>query len=143
MREINKQISIDAPIDKVWAVLMDYDDYPQWNPFIRHLGSDNKVGKRFRLKLVTRKGKIMRFRPTLIAFEPMQTLRWKGNLLHDVVFTGEHYFSLHANDDGTTTFAQGEIFRGLLLPVMGRTIADLEKGFVAMNQALKQRCEQE
>ncbi len=30
------RVQIDAPIDRVWAVLTNFDNYSKWNPFIVH-----------------------------------------------------------------------------------------------------------
>ncbi len=34
MRVLEKTIEIDATPDEVWAVLTDFDDYGDWNPFV-------------------------------------------------------------------------------------------------------------
>lgn len=141
MKEVSKAIRINAPLDTVWAVLIDYQAYPQWNPTIRHLGTNNKVGKKFKLKITTPKGKTLRVRPKLLEFREKDTFRWKGKLLLKAIFTGEHYFEVKDNKDGSTNFVQGEIFKGVIVPVMGGLIKDLEQSYVLMNQALKERCE--
>ena len=35
MRELNTEIEINASAERVWQMLMDFDAYPQQNPFIR------------------------------------------------------------------------------------------------------------
>ena len=35
MREFRTEIEINATPDKVWDVLMDFDSYPEWNPFMQ------------------------------------------------------------------------------------------------------------
>ncbi|KAL0947546.1 hypothetical protein HGRIS_013642 [Hohenbuehelia grisea] len=35
---------IDAPIDKVWEVLLDFPSYPKWNPFARKMVITNMMG---------------------------------------------------------------------------------------------------
>jgi len=141
MKEVKETIDIEAPLAIVWAVLMDYKAYPEWNPTIRHLGTKNKVGKKFKLKLTTPKGRTLKVRPKLLEFKEKDTYRWKGKLLLKAIFTGEHYFEVKANKDGSTTFVQGEIFKGAIVPVMGAIIKDLGQSYVVMNQALKERCE--
>lgn len=32
---VGTNITIDAPIDTVWDVLLDWDKYAEWNPFVR------------------------------------------------------------------------------------------------------------
>lgn len=37
MREIRTEIIIAAPIEKIWAILINFSSYPRWNPFIRNI----------------------------------------------------------------------------------------------------------
>lgn len=36
------EIEIAAPPSAVWAVLTDYDRYPEWNPFVVNLSGDKE-----------------------------------------------------------------------------------------------------
>jgi uncharacterized protein YndB with AHSA1/START domain len=37
MRELRTEIEINASAEKVWRMLIDFDAYPLWNPFIRSI----------------------------------------------------------------------------------------------------------
>jgi len=81
-------------------------------------------------------------RPTVLAVEPNRQLRWKGQLLVPGMFDGEHFFRLEPNAGGGTTFHHGEIFSGLLVPLLKRVLDGATKqGFIAMNEALKREAE--
>ena len=84
----------------------------------------------------------MSFKPRLLVFAPRKELRWKGQLWVPGVFDGEHYFELTETSAGVR-LAQGELFTGLLVPLLSRgsMLAGTERGFAAMNQALKARTE--
>jgi uncharacterized membrane protein len=30
------KIEINAPVEKVWAAIVDFPSYPKWNPFVRY-----------------------------------------------------------------------------------------------------------
>lgn len=45
---VSADIDIAAPPKAVWAVLTDYDRYPQWNPFVTKL-SGEKEGWSYRI----------------------------------------------------------------------------------------------
>ena len=34
MKELQSEIEINAPAERVWEVLADFASYPRWNPFI-------------------------------------------------------------------------------------------------------------
>jgi hypothetical protein len=59
------------------------------------------------------------------------------------VFDGEHYLQIDEANAGTVRFTQGEVFSGILVPLLfrGRRHTGTERGFQAMNQALKLRAE--
>ena len=86
----------------------------------------------------------MRFRPIVLAAQPNRELRWKGRLLLPGVFDGEHYFKLEPKPGGGLVFQQGEIFSGILVPLLRRSLDGVtKKGFVAMNEALKREAEKQ
>jgi hypothetical protein len=138
MRTIEHTIDIPAPISEVWNVLTATDKYAQWNPFMTRLDGVLKTGSR--LAVTIRAGKrSMTFRPVVVAFEPDRLIRWQGRLGIRGIFDGEHELQLESTPDGATRFTQAEKFSGLLIPLMRGTLHDTERGFAAMNQALKDR----
>src|SRR2546426_2508439 len=46
MLELRTDIEIDAPVERVWEVLTDFDRFPDWNPFIRRIGGNAPIGSR-------------------------------------------------------------------------------------------------
>ncbi len=37
-------VEIEAPIEKVWDVLVDFSEYPKWNPFTYRIETDLDIG---------------------------------------------------------------------------------------------------
>jgi hypothetical protein len=56
------------------------------------------------------------------------------------LFDGEHGFRLEAIAGGCRLH-HGETFGGILVPLFGRMLDDTERGFAALNGALKERVE--
>ena len=46
--ELRAEIEIDADPDSVWAVLMDFEAYPEWNPFITSIEGSQARGSQLR-----------------------------------------------------------------------------------------------
>ena len=142
MREIATEIQIQAPPDKVWGVLMDFDRYPEWNPFIREISGDARQGARLRARLQLPGSSPMTFKPRVRRVIREREFRWLGILLVPRLFDGEHVFELLPLDDGTTRFVQRELFRGVLVPLVWKSLEPRTlRGFSNMNQALKERVE--
>ena len=83
----------------------------------------------------------MTFRPTVRVSEPARKLRWLGRLFVPGLVDGEHRLALEPLEGGRSKFIQSERFSGLLVGLLGGTLAATERGFEQMNEALKRRVE--
>jgi uncharacterized protein YndB with AHSA1/START domain len=45
VRELRREIEVDAPPERVWAVVTDFAAYPEWNPFIRRISGELREGR--------------------------------------------------------------------------------------------------
>ena len=140
MRRIETAIDIAAPPGAVWDVLVDFAAYPDWNPFIRRLQGEARVGARLEVTVQPPGGKPMTFKPTVLAAEPEHELRWLGRVLLPGLFDGEHGFRLERAAVGCRLH-HSETFSGLLVPLFGKMLENTERGFTALNEALKRRVE--
>jgi hypothetical protein len=139
MKNIQTEILINTDITKVWDVLMNFDNYPKWNPFITSISGERKLGSRLTVSIKPPGGKGMTFKPRVLAFEINKELRWLGHLLFTGFFDGEHKFELIDNGNGTTTFKQSEKFNGIFVGLLN--LENTQKGFEAMNEKLKEMAE--
>jgi hypothetical protein len=140
MRRIATAIDIDTPADAVWRVLVDFPAYPEWNPFIRRIVAEPKVGARLEVTAQPQGGKPMTFHPTVRVAEPAHELRWLGRVLVPGIFDGEHAFIIEPRNGGCR-LRHEETFRGLLVPLFGAMLDDTAKSFAELNAALKRRVE--
>ena len=84
----------------------------------------------------------MKFRPKVLAAEPQREFRWKGKVVVPGLFDGEHFFKLEPKSDNRVVFHHGEVFTGLLVPFLKRSLdGPTKQGFIAMNEALKREVE--
>jgi hypothetical protein len=139
MKNIQTEILINTDITKVWDILMNFDNYPKWNPFITSISGEPKLGSRLTVSIKPPGGKGMTFKPRVLAFETNKELRWLGHLLFTGFFDGEHKFELIDNGNGTTTFKQSEKFKGIFVGLLN--LENTQKGFEAMNEKLKEMAE--
>ena len=45
MKQLITQVEIQAPVEKIWKIFSGFDDYPNWNPFIKKLTGEVKPGR--------------------------------------------------------------------------------------------------
>ncbi|MEW6131297.1 MAG: SRPBCC domain-containing protein [Acidobacteriota bacterium] len=142
MREIVTQIEINAPAQRVWQILLDFDRYPQWNPFIKNISGEAKAGGRLNVRIHPPNSRAMTFKPTVLKAEPDRELRWLGRLLIPGLFDGEHRFVIEPIDENRVFFTHAERFNGLLVPLLWKSLdTQTREGFMQMNAALKKLAE--
>jgi hypothetical protein len=141
VRELRREIEIDAPPERVWAVLTDFAAYPEWNPFIRRISGEVREGARLEVLIEPPGARATTFKPTVRAVQANRELRWLGRLVLPGVFDGEHTLQIEPMDGDRSRFVQSERFSGLLVGLVKGTLAKTEAGFEQMNVALKARVE--
>jgi len=142
VRSIVTVVDINAPGDRVWQVLTDLDGYRAWNPFLTSASGAIAPGN-----TLTIKAKIGKFtipvHPRISAVEPGKNLVWVDQLFSSEFFQDEHEFEVIEIDQSHSRVIQSAHFRGIMVaPVWTRFSPALLQGFRAMNDALKQHCEQ-
>lgn len=143
-KEISTEIEIFASADRVWQILMDFAAYPQWNPYIREISGEAKVGSKIKVYMKPEWEKGVTLRPRIIRLEPRKEFTWKGSFFFPGILDGEHSFIIEEISGHRVHFIQKEIFKGIVIPIISASWS-IEKGttrsFGDMNSALKKRAE--
>jgi hypothetical protein len=138
---LRTEIEIAAAAARVWDVLTDFAAYPRWNPFIRQIDGVLAPRARLRVRIHPPGGRAMTFHPTVLRVDEGREFAWRGRTFLPGLFDGEHRFELEPGT-GPVRFVHGEVFRGLLVPLLAGTLrTTTRQGFEAMNAALKKRVE--
>jgi len=132
--QIETNIIINSNAEKIWEILKDFNNYSNWNPFIKEIRK-TKTGLFVKVQPVNSKS--MDFKPQILEDKKNIEFRWLGKFIVKGIFDGEHYFILEKIDANTTKFIQGENFNGFLVPIFKKTLENTKKGFILMNEALK------
>ena len=114
--EIKTEITINATPDKVWEIFTNFKIYPNWNPFIKSVKGQVLAGEKIIVKIEPPEAKEMTFKPKVLTFIEKKELSWIGHVLFPGIFDGKHKFELLDNGNGTTTFIQSEVIKGILVP---------------------------
>ena len=100
---IHTVVDINAPAETVWAILMDFPGaracawgavtrspltpracraaYPSWNPFIKEISGEAKVGQRLRAKIAPPGQSGMTFKPVVMVVDAPRQFLWRGSFL--------------------------------------------------------------
>lgn len=141
-REVNADIEINAPANVVWRVLIDYERYGEWNPFITKISGVAIADSRLAVTIEPPIGGTMNFNLLVQSVKEPHEITWTGQTLMPRVLDGEHYFRIKSISADKSIFSQGERYSGVLLffswPVIHWSVT---QSFNDMNVALKKRAE--
>jgi len=139
---VEHEIVISAPADAVWRALMDFDAYPEWNPYALAIEGEAVVGESISLTIVLDTwAEAATVHPTIVRLNPRRELAWRDTLLFAGLQDTHHLFELTRLPNGQTRLRQAEEFSGWLpAKVYGEAeISPIERAFRAMNEALVRR----
>lgn len=141
--EVREEVVIDAPPERVWAVIVDFPSYAEWNSQLAWLGGTAAPDATLKLRLSVEGTDPYEFEPVVSHFELNVRFAWLARTGAPRVFDGEHFFELEALPGGKTRVVNRERYSGLLAPVIQRQpmMQGAPKGFVKMNDELKRRAE--
>ena len=143
MKEINTEIEIKAPSERVWQVLTDFPNFGKWNPVIIEINGEAKVNTKLEIHLRTRSGKSRIYKPTITKLELNHELRWLGKSFFPGIFNGERIFTIDSIGASNVLFFHREIFTGVGTYLAGdRLENDIRYTLNQMNVALKNQVEQ-
>lgn len=151
-RHPHASVDIDAPLDVVWAVMLDTDAYGEWNPFVvkAETAQPTAVGNPIVLHVRWAKGRGARSPERISALEPPTTdadgvttallsYVYEGLPARLGLVRGTRHQRLTQRPGGPTGYDTVEQFSGPLVRLAGP--GRVAEGFRRHAAALKQRAE--
>ena len=138
MKTFQTSITISAPPARIWGLLTDAGGYPNWNSTVNRI--DGPIEHGARITVHARVPSERAFPLTVSSFQPTRSMVWSSGMPLGL-FTGQRTFSLSGTADGRTQFEMKEQFSGLLAPLIGRAIPDLQPAFDKFAADLKAAAE--
>ncbi|MFC1564928.1 SRPBCC family protein [candidate division KSB1 bacterium] len=140
---IHSNIEINASCEKIWNILLDFNSYTEWNPFIKKINGEAKKGSRLNISIHLPESDPKEFKPVINVVWEKRQFSWLGRSGFPWLFSGEHMFILEELDPDKTRFHQNEVFRGFGVRMVGDLLDQTQDCFRNMNQAIKERAESE
>ena len=131
-------IDIDAPLARVWDILIKVDQYEQWNPFTPCVETTFVVGSPATLHVVMNPRHTRIQYEMITAYEAERHFAW-ASIMPWGLLRANRWQVVEALDLERTRYRTYETFEGVLVPlVMALYRADVQRGFEAVAHALKQ-----
>ena len=138
---LTSSIDIEAPLDRVWAILADLAAYPEWNPFTTRVEGTLAVGEKLRLQVILG-GKPQERTHIVSRVEPNVALCWTIRTKQPWLIRGERCKTLEALPGGRTRYKNDEHVQGLLsTPIAWGYGPQVQEGLDATGRALQARAE--
>src|SRR5271165_3489079 len=138
MKAFAVRTSIHATPERIWALLTDAAGYTRWNHTVDKVDGNIAQGERITVHPKINQGRTF---PVKVAeFEPSRRMVWTGAMPLGL-FKGERTFSLKPGSNGEVEFSMREEYSGLMAPLMGRSIPDLQPAFEEFASDLQRAAE--
>lgn len=142
MPSIKTEIVINAPKERIWQVLTDFESYGDWNPLIPKIICQGSLGTKVTIHLKN-KGLTIPINAKVSDYAINRKFAWSGPELkaaHSVI-KAKHSFEIIEIEKGTCLFKHEETFDGFLPRLLWLGISKLEASYSEMNTALKEKAE--
>jgi hypothetical protein len=130
------EVNIRATSEHIWSLLTDAKSFPRWNSTVTRIDGEIREGEKLRLHVP---GMDRTFNPKVSDVVAGERMTWTGGFAP--LFKGVRTFRLTPCSDGSTDFAMGERFSGLMLPLIKRSLPDFGPVFARYANDLKHEAE--
>ena len=139
--KIEHRLGVAAPAHEIWKLVGDLAHWKDWNPLYTEAEGTLAFGAPLKLTLVLPGRKPQVIRPIVESWTPDELIHWKLKMLGGLVRT-IRYIEIEKLTDTGCIFSNGEIFDGLLGPLVARSMRGaIRSGFAAMGEAVKAKVE--
>lgn len=139
-RSVHTEIIINAPIEKVWDELTNFQEMPNWSKSLQKIDGDFKKNGQTEVHFMDNKGKIGIYKHQLIHFEEGKLFGWSDPFILGI--RDNHKYQLEKISANQTKLIQSDEANGCATLLMGNFIMKFFlKSYTAFNQTLKNRIE--
>lgn len=138
MKYYSVTTNISADPDTIWGILTDGSSYTQWDSGVEKV--EGSIGPTETIKVCSKISPGRAFPVKVTEFTPGQKMTWSGGMPLGL-FKGVRTFTLSPEGNGTTNFTMREEFTGPMVPLIWRSMPDLEPTFQQFANGLKQQAE--
>lgn len=138
MKVYGATTTIEASPETIWAILTNAPGYPDWDPGVDRI--EGRIAPGEKITAFTKLSPGRAFPVKVTEFVPGRKMTWTGGMPLGL-FKGERSFTLTPQSNGLIEFSVREVFSGPLLPLIGRSLPDLDTAFEQFVAGLKNYAE--
>lgn len=144
MRELRTEIQIAAPAEKVWDILMDFNNWYKWNPIVNEASGVAASGSTLSITMTGNDGKDgPKYKPSVTKLEKPNYFRWRAKMMAGFIFTNDKVFELECTNSGTH-LVHKELYSGLMSRIFWSKLDKFVPSMLSsMNAALKELAERD
>jgi len=137
---IRTAVEIDATKEKVYNILANFKNYPNWNPYHANISGKFEEGSELKIDVIRPDGKKVEIPPHMMRIVKNKEITWGGGIKG--VFYGVHSFILESGESGKTLLKHNEDFSGFAINFADLPPDVIAEGYHQMNIALKRKAEE-
>jgi uncharacterized protein YndB with AHSA1/START domain len=139
--QLTTEVEIAASPGEVWALLVDFEGYSQWNAWLPELRGEAVEGGKANGK-VWLNGKLRRARHRVLQVDAPRTLCWRDAGATTWFVWARRCRFLTERADGTTTLREELTLNGTFVDAAQRRYGDaLQRGLASEAESLRRRAE--
>lgn len=135
-KSVHHEIVIEASPNAVWDIIMNMEDYPEWNPVMELLQGEVKAGSKVKYRFTQEGDNTYDITADIVEVISNQMLNQKGGI--PLVLTYNHKYILEAVGKSTKVIIH-EDYKGIGVNFWNPE--PVEKAYGRLNEALKKRAE--
>jgi len=138
---IEDRIGVQAPAAVIWEIIHDIGRWHEWNPTYPRAEGVVRIGETLSMTLALPGQSPQEIKPKILDWVPDEQLHWQLSMLGGTIKT-LRYIEIDALAPASCVVDNGELFRGIMGPSLAKRMGrSVQRGFRAMNEALKERAE--
>ncbi len=138
MLQVKTEIEINANSEKIWSILVNFENWGIWNPIISKAQGIATEQSSLNITMKCKEGKDANsFSPIITKVDDLKSLHWKAKMMAYFIFTNEKIFEIEETKNGSK-FIHIENFSGLMIPLFKNKLKEYVPSMLnEMNEALK------
>ncbi len=109
-KSVDAQLTIPASPEEIWSILMDGENYGEWNPVLVKVEGEFREGARLTYQMMTESGEAAEVEARVVKLDPGRELNQAGGYWG--ILTFDHHWILEPVEGGTRV-TQHEDYTGI------------------------------